>query len=146
MKKHHIAQKCMVNVVAFCHQLLSYHDDAIKRKHFPRYWPFVPGIHRLSVNSPHKGQWRGALIFFFDLRLKKRLGKQSRRRWFETPSRSLWRHCNVNVIYFTCRLQTWHCENHGSSRYILCLQRNECGTTNVLTHCPLGYLNEIIDK
>ena len=22
------------------------------------------------------------------------LGKQSRRRWFETPSRSLWRHCN----------------------------------------------------
>ena len=29
---------------------------------------------------------------FFDLRLNKRLGKQSRRRWFETPSRSLWRH------------------------------------------------------
>ena len=22
-----------------------YHDDAIKWKHFPRYWPFVPGIH-----------------------------------------------------------------------------------------------------
>ena len=32
-------------------------------KHFPRYWPFVRGIHRLPVNSPHKGQWRGALIF-----------------------------------------------------------------------------------
>ena len=32
---------------------------------------------------------------FFDLRLNKRLSKQSRRRWFETPSRSLWRHCNV---------------------------------------------------
>ena len=31
---------------------------------------------------------------FFDLRLNKRLSKQSRRRWFETPSRSLWRHCN----------------------------------------------------
>ena len=24
---------------------------------------FVRGIHRSSVNSPHKGQWRGALIF-----------------------------------------------------------------------------------
>ena len=32
--------------------------------------------------------------FFFYLRLNKRLCKQSRRRWFETPLRSLWRHCN----------------------------------------------------
>ena len=30
----------------------------------------------------------------FDLRQNKRLNKQSRRRWFETPSRSLWRYCN----------------------------------------------------
>ena len=32
---------------------------------------------------------------FFDLPLNKRLSKQSRHRWFETPSHSLWRHCNV---------------------------------------------------
>ena len=32
-------------------------------KHFPSYWPFVRGIHRSPVNSPHKGQWRGALMF-----------------------------------------------------------------------------------
>ena len=25
--------------------------------------PFVRGIHRSPVNSPHKGQWRGALMF-----------------------------------------------------------------------------------
>ena len=31
---------------------------------------------------------------FFDLRLIKRLSKHSRRRWFKTPSRSLWRHRN----------------------------------------------------
>ena len=43
---------------------LSQHDDVIKWKHFPRYWPFVRGIHRSLVNSPHKGQWRGALMFF----------------------------------------------------------------------------------
>ena len=30
---------------------------------FPRHWPFVRGINRLPVNSPHKGQWRGALMF-----------------------------------------------------------------------------------
>ena len=41
----------------------STHDDVIKWKHFPRYWPFVRGIHRSPVNSPHKGQWRGALMF-----------------------------------------------------------------------------------
>ena len=39
------------------------HDDVIKWKHFPRYWPFVRGIHRFQVNYPHKGQWRGALMF-----------------------------------------------------------------------------------
>ena len=38
-------------------------DDVIKWKHFPRYWPFVGGSHRSPVNSPHKGQWRGALMF-----------------------------------------------------------------------------------
>ena len=41
------------------------HDDVIKWLHFPRYWPFVRGIHRSSANSPHRGQWRGALMFFF---------------------------------------------------------------------------------
>ena len=39
------------------------HDDFIKCKHFPRNWPFVWGIHRSTVNSSHKCQWRGALIF-----------------------------------------------------------------------------------
>ena len=39
------------------------HDDIIKWKHFPRYWPFVRGIHRSPVNSPHTGQWHGALMF-----------------------------------------------------------------------------------
>ena len=38
------------------------HDDVIKWKHFPRYWPFVLGIHRSPVNSPHKGQRRRALV------------------------------------------------------------------------------------
>ena len=39
------------------------HDDVIKWKHFPRYWPFVRRIHRSPVNSPHKGQWRRTLMF-----------------------------------------------------------------------------------
>ena len=38
------------------------HDDAIKWKHFSRNWSFGRAIHRSPVNSPHKGQWRGALM------------------------------------------------------------------------------------
>ena len=33
----------------------SHCDDVIKWKGFPRYWPFVRGIHRWPVNSPPKG-------------------------------------------------------------------------------------------
>ena len=39
------------------------HDDVIKWKHFPRYWPFVRGINRSPVNYPHKGQCCRALMF-----------------------------------------------------------------------------------
>ena len=49
---------CVLNMI-----VCFYHDDVIKWKHFPRNWPFVRGIHRSPVNSPHKGQWRGALMF-----------------------------------------------------------------------------------
>ena len=38
-------------------------DDVIKWKYFPRYWPFVRGIHRSPMKSPNKGLWRGALMF-----------------------------------------------------------------------------------
>ena len=34
---------------------------------------------------------------FFDQRLHKKLNKQSRCGWFETPSRSIWRHCNAKM-------------------------------------------------
>ena len=38
---------------------------------------------------------------FFDLLLDKRLSQHSRHRWFETPSCSLWRHCNGNILACT---------------------------------------------
>ena len=47
---------------------------------------------------------------FFDLRLNKRLSKQSWGWWFETLSRPLWRHCNVlgvpNELYTHCLCAT----------------------------------------
>ena len=68
-----------------------------KWKHFPRYWLFVKGIpgHRwIPLTKASDAE----LWFFFYLRLNKRFSKQSRRRRFETPSRSFWRHCNVIFV------------------------------------------------
>ena len=51
-------------------------------------------------NSPVTGEFPAqrpmtrSFDVLFDLRLNKRLSKQAKRRWFYTPSRSLWRHCN----------------------------------------------------
>ena len=69
------------------------HDDVIKWKRFPHYWPFVRGIHRSPVNSPHKDQRRRAVMFSLIYIRKKRLRKQSWGCWIDTPSRPLWRHC-----------------------------------------------------
>ena len=58
---------------------------------------FLPQIMMTSINGNIFGV-TGLLRFFVCFLWsppEKRLSKQSRRRWFETPSRSLWRHCNV---------------------------------------------------
>ena len=52
------------------------------------------GNSSVTGGFPSQRQVTRSLDVYFDLRLNKRLRKQSRHRWFETPSRSLWRHCN----------------------------------------------------
>ena len=56
-------QGTKVSEAVVLHKLTQNHDDVIKWKHFPRYWPFVRGIHRSPVNSPHKDKWHRALMF-----------------------------------------------------------------------------------
>ena len=46
-----------------CSTEFTSHDNVIKSKDFPRYWPFARGIHRSPVNSQTKDQRRGALMF-----------------------------------------------------------------------------------
>ena len=60
-----IANRCIPHIVRLQTASVTHcvHDGVIKWKHFPSYWPFVRRIHRSPVNSPHKGQWRGALMF-----------------------------------------------------------------------------------
>ena len=83
--------KCMDNTVDW----VSLHNDVIEWKHFPCYCPFVRRMHRSPVDYPHKGRWRGALMFSLMICPNTRLSKQSGCRWFEMPSCSLWCHCDV---------------------------------------------------
>ena len=55
-------KQVIITYMALC-KTGQIHDDVIKWKHFPLYWPFVWVIHQSPVNSPHKGQWRGTLMF-----------------------------------------------------------------------------------
>ena len=107
------------------------HDDVIKWKKFPRYWPFVWGIHRAPVNSPHKGRWCGDLIFSFcawinDWVTSREAGDLSRHRtnyyvtlmkcpqygkhdvtciWFQL-SFSSYQHGPIHILYFYHRWLT----------------------------------------
>ena len=71
-----------------------YHDDVIKWKHFPRYWPFCAGNSPVTGEFPAQRPVTRIFGVFFDLRLNNRLSKQWWGWWFETPSRPLWRHGN----------------------------------------------------
>ena len=75
-----------------------FHDDVIKWKHFPRHWPFVRGIPRQPVNSPHKGQWHGALMFSLICTRINGWVTIVRLVTWDAMSRSLWRHCNGSMI------------------------------------------------
>ena len=59
----HSVEGCWQRYMKRNDENISYHNDVIKWKHFPRYCPFVRGIHRSPVNFLHKGQWRRALMF-----------------------------------------------------------------------------------
>ena len=88
----------------------NWHDDVIKWKHLPRYWPF-------SGNSPVAGDFpaqRPVTRNFdvsFDLRLNKRLSKHSWGWRFETLLRPLSCHCNVShfnharVLYMVAQVK-----------------------------------------
>ena len=67
----------------------------------PLYCPFVTG----HVEFPSQRPVARNFDVFLDLRMNKRLSKQWRRRWFETPLHSLWRHCKGRPLWFLRLLQ-----------------------------------------
>ena len=100
----------------------SAHDDVIQWKHFPRYWPYVG-------NSPVTGEFLAqrpvtrSFDVFFDLHLTKLLSKQPWGWWFETPSRPLWRHCNVIFAVHSYKYQFY--KNSIDHEHMAVLWQNE---------------------
>ena len=98
---------------------VSHHDDVIKWKYFPRYWPFVRRIHRWPVNSPHKGQWRGSLMFSLICA------------WINgwVNNREAGDLIRISVHYdVTVMITMLSCERHGVS----CLRQLDCIFNNLL--------------
>ena len=77
---------------------LGHHDGFTWRRH--QMEAFSAALAICAGNSLVIGEFSSkrpvmrSFDVFFDLRLNKRLSRPSSCRWFETPSRSLWRHCN----------------------------------------------------
>ena len=57
----------------------------------------------VTVEFPTQTPMTRSFDVFFDLRLDKRLSKESRGWWFQTPLWSLWRHCNVLLVLAVIR-------------------------------------------
>ena len=74
---------------------------------------FSASLALCAVNSPVTGEFPAqrpvtwSFDVFCDLRLNKRLSKQSIRRGFDTSPRSLWRHCNTTASCSSITM-AWH--------------------------------------
>ena len=77
-----------------CTQVEMVHDYVIKWKHFPLL-AFCAGNSPVTSNFPSQRPVTRSFHVFFDLRLNKRLHKQSWGWWFETPAHQISRHCYI---------------------------------------------------
>ena len=76
------------------------HINVTQWKRFPRYWPFLRGIHWWLMVSPHK---EAAYRIYGNIRLNKKLSL----RWLEMLACSLWHHCNdLRTQYVTKYVHT----------------------------------------
>ena len=105
-----------------CNGSCQSHDDIIKWKHFPRYWSFWRGIHR-SVDSPHKGQRRGA--WMFSLICAWRNGWANNRDAGDLRRHHA--HCDVSVML--SELHSWLC-HRSSLCHIFHGIGNSCASDN----------------
>ena len=66
------------------------------------------GNSRVTDGFPSQRPVMRSFDVVFDLRLNKRLSKQSSRKWIETRSRSLWLHCDDTVLLYFVWFRLYH--------------------------------------
>ena len=91
---------CCINAIACIIAISWIGDYAIpwwrhQMKAFSASLALCEGIPPFTSGIPSHMPVTRSFDVFFDLRLNKRLNKQSRRRWAETPSRSSWCDCHA---------------------------------------------------
>ena len=110
--------------------------------------PFSALLAVCAGNSPVTGEFPSqrpvvrSFDVFFDLCLNKRLSKRSWGWWFETPSRSSWRHCNVVVtkqILFLCYFSVFRGWINLRLLYIYCSLR--INTPNDIHHVHIWHVS-----
>ena len=113
-------------------------------------------------NSPVIGEFPAqrpvtwSFDIFFDLRLNKRLRKQSWGWWFETPSYSLWHHCNVlstglvgtNFSEMLIKIQNFsftkrHMKISSAKWWLFCLGAR--WVKSIARHITIGGLDGVVD-
>ena len=95
-----------------------------------------------AANSPVTGEFSSqrpvtqSFDVFFDLRLNRWLNEQSSRRWFETPSRSLLRHCTDAIIMWLCPLEI---RNGVSVSDVIVIEKKKVLCNTAFNRKPLRY-------
>ena len=87
---NHIVQTCMLYISWWRHQMET----------FSALLAICSGNSPITSEFPAQRPVTRSFDAFFDLRLNKRLSKQWRGWWFETPSCPLWRHSNMFSYWY----------------------------------------------
>ena len=83
-------------------------NDVMTWKHFPRYCPYMRGIHRWTVDYIHENPAIRSFGIFFEVNLN----KQSIYRWYGTP----WHTCDIRL-----KIPWWrHCIETLSALLSIC--------------------------
>ena len=88
-------------------QLLRCHDDVMKWKYFPRYWPFV---REFTGEFPSQRPATRSFDFFslISAWINGLINNREAGDLRQTPSRSLWRHCITIMLIEKCRFANEH--------------------------------------
>ena len=107
---------------------------------FPRYWPFVWEIHQSPMNSPHKGQWCGALMFslicaWINGLVNNRETVDLRRHRAHYDVTLMTRVTVESTGWLSANWHQYTCLKYDAIRQALCSKRNTC-TGLIPGSCP----------